>query len=106
MSDVRKARSGYAWQGGWGKNAIEVYEKFMDEKDKLVILRIPENGIKENPTDLILPKSEGMYPAVISDIIAAQDPRGAFVRGGNISNRRSALYVAQLIKFLRDDRER
>jgi len=105
VSDVQKARSGYAWQGDWGKNAIEVYEKFMDEKDKLVILRIPENGIKENPTDLILPRSEGIDPAVISDIIAAQDPRGAFVSGGRISNRRFASYVAQLIKFLRDDRE-
>lgn len=106
VSDVRKARSGYAWQGNWGKNAIEIYDKFMNKKkDELVIPRVPKNGIKEDPADLILPKNNGMYPATISDIITAQDLRGAFVHSRDISNGRFASYVAQLIRFLRDDRE-
>jgi len=107
VDDVKKTRPGYQWQDDWwGKTAIEIYDKFMNKKkDELVIPRVPKNGIKEDPADLILPKNDGRYPATISDIIAAQDSRGAFVWDGNISNRRFASYVAQLIRFLRDDRE-
>jgi hypothetical protein len=104
VDDVKKARSGYAWQGDWGKNAIEVYDRFMAEKHKLVTPNVPKNGIKEEPAALILPKYDGGYPATISDIVAAQDSRGTFEHDGDISNTRFASYVAQLIRFLRDDR--
>lgn len=107
VDDVKKTRPGYQWQDDWwGKTAIKIYDKFMNKKkDELVIPRVPKNGIKEDPADLILPKNDGRYPATISDIIAAQDSRGAFVWDGQIDNVRFASYVAQLIRFLRDDRE-
>lgn len=104
VNDVEKAASGYGWQGDWGKMAIEVYDRFMGEKHKLVTPNVPENGIQDDPTVLILPGGNGSYPATISDIVASQDSRGAFVHDDQISNTRFASHVAQLIRFLRDER--
>lgn len=100
VDDPKQAGSGYAWQGDWGRLAIDVYDKFMAEKDKLVTPTVPENGIKEDPADLILPKDNQMFRNSIQDIIASQDSRGAFVSRGQISNMRFASYVAQLIRHI------
>jgi hypothetical protein len=95
-----EARSGYAWQGDWGRLGIDVYDKFMAEKDNLVAPEIPENGIKEDPTELIMPKDSGMFRGSIQDIIAYQDSRGAFVSRGQISNMVFASCVAELIRYI------
>ncbi|MBN2181619.1 MAG: hypothetical protein JW715_06875 [Sedimentisphaerales bacterium] len=96
--DLPEARSGYSWQGDWGRLGIDVYDRFMAEKNELAVPVVPENGIRENPADLILPKDAGMFRATIADIIASQDSRGAFVSRGQISNTRFASYVAILIR--------
>lgn len=103
--DAPEARSGYSWQGGWGRLGIEVYDKFMAEKDNLVKPVVPENGIKEDPTELILPKDNGMFRISIQNIIASQDSRGAFVSRGQISNMRFGSYVAQLIRHITEPAE-
>ena len=100
-----EARSGYTWQGDWGQLGIDVYDKFMTEKDKLVAPVVPENGTTEDPADLILPKDSGMFRASIQNIIASQDSRGAFVSRGQISNMRFASNVAQLIRHISEPPE-
>jgi len=105
VDDLKQARPGYGWQGRYGQNAIDLYDKFMAEKDELVTLTVPENGVRENPADLILPKDSGMYRASIQDIIASQDSRGAFISRRQISNMRFASNVAQLIRHISESAE-
>ena len=100
VDDPRQARSDYAWQGNWGQLGIDVYDRFMAEKDELVTPTVPENGIREDPADLILPKDDQMFRVSIQDIIASQDSRGAFISRGQINNTRFASNVAQLIWYI------
>jgi PelA/Pel-15E family pectate lyase len=93
-----EARPGYTWQGNWGRLGIDVYDKFMAEKDKLVTPKVPDGGIREDPADLILPKDTGMFRFSIDNIIASQDSRGAFVFRGQINNMVFGSNVAQLIR--------
>jgi hypothetical protein len=97
VNEPDQAAPNYAWQGDWGRFGIEVYDKFMAEKDELVTPEVPEDGTKEDPAELILPKESGMFRVSIQNIIASQDSRGAFVFRGQINNMVFTSYVAQLI---------